>query len=63
MGRTSLLDLLNIQSDQYTYQTHAFQAMYEYRIAQARILATLGELALAYNADSDVTPSPSSQQN
>lgn len=52
VGRRSLLDLLNIQSDQYTYQTHAFQAMYEYRIAQARILATLGELALAYSAAS-----------
>jgi len=64
VGRRSLLDLLNIQSDHYTYQTNAFQAVYEYRVAQARILATLGELALAYTrADPDVTPSPPPPQD
>ncbi len=50
VGRRSLLDLLNIQSDYYTYQSNAYNAVYEYRIAQARILATLGELAQAYTA-------------
>lgn len=52
VGRRSLLDLLNIQSDLYTYQSNAATAWHESRTAQARILATLGQLADAF------TPSP-----
>lgn len=48
VGRRSLLDLLNIQSDLYTYQSNAATAMHESRIAQERIMATLGQLANAY---------------
>ena len=48
VGRRSLLDLLNIQSDLYTYQSNAATALHESRISQARILATLGQLAEAY---------------
>lgn len=48
VGRRSLLDLLNIQSDLYTYQSNAETALHESRIAQERIMATLGQLANAY---------------
>ena len=48
VGRRSLLDLLNIQSDLYTYQSNAATAIHESRIAQERIMATLGQLANAY---------------
>jgi adhesin transport system outer membrane protein len=52
VGRRSLLDLLNIQSDFYTYQSNAATAHLEARIAQERILANLGQLANLY------TPTP-----
>ena len=47
-GRRSLLDLLNIQSDLYTYQSNTAVALHEYRLSQMRILASLGQLAQAY---------------
>lgn len=50
VGRRSLLDLLNIQSDLYTYQSNAATALHESRLAQVRILANLGQLANAYRA-------------
>lgn len=56
VGRRSLLDLLNIQSDYYTYQSNAFNAVVDYRISQARILATLGELAQAFTAPDALQP-------
>jgi adhesin transport system outer membrane protein len=52
VGRRSLLDLLNIQNDYYTYQSNALNARFEERIAQARILASLGRLTLAYQDSS-----------
>jgi adhesin transport system outer membrane protein len=48
VGRRSLLDLLNIQTDLYTYQSNAATALYESRVSQHRILATLGQLAKGY---------------
>jgi outer membrane protein, adhesin transport system len=48
VGRRSLLDLLNIQSDLFTYQSNAASALHESRLSQARILASLGQLAQAY---------------
>jgi outer membrane protein, adhesin transport system len=48
VGKRSLLDLLNIQNDYYTYQSNAINARFEERIAQAKILAALGRLALSY---------------
>lgn len=64
VGRRSLLDLLNIQSDYFAYQSNALNAVVEYRIAQARILATLGELALAYTGAAPETPAiPTPPQN
>ena len=54
-GRRALLDLLNIQNDLYTYQSNAATAAHESRLSQARILASLGQLAQAYALD---TPTP-----
>ena len=47
-GRRSLLDLLNIQSDLFTYQSNAATAAHEARLSQGRVLAHLGQLAQAY---------------
>lgn len=57
VGRRALLDLLNIQSDLYTYQSAALTAGHEARTAQARVLATLGQLADAFTAATQ-TPTP-----
>lgn len=50
VGRRSLLDLLTIQDNLYSYQTNATNASYEERIAQAKILAILNRLAISYQA-------------
>lgn len=55
VGRRALLDLLNIQSELYNYQNAALEASHEARTAQARVLATLGQLADAF-ATSPQTP-------
>lgn len=49
-GRRSLLELLNMQSDLYLYQSNAATALHESRLSQVRILASLGQLAKAYTA-------------
>lgn len=57
VGRRSLLDLLNIQSDLYTYKNNAANALNESRLSEVRILANLGQLANAYTvAATPVTP-------
>jgi len=53
VGRRSLLDLLTIQDNLYSYETQATNAHFEQKIAQARILAVLNRLALAYQAQGD----------
>lgn len=58
VGRRSLLDLLNIQSDLYTYQSNAATALHESRLSQARILANLGQLAQAYSTGTTITVRP-----
>lgn len=58
VGRRALLDLLNIQSDLYTYQSAALTAKHQARTAQARVLATLGQLANAFAAAPDTPTSP-----
>lgn len=60
VGRRSLLDLLNIQSDLFTYQSNAATAQHESRLAQARILASLGQLANAYSLGTAVRAMPGS---
>ncbi len=58
VGRRALLDLLNIQSDLYTYQSAALTAKHQARTAQARVLATLGQLAHAFAAAPDTPTNP-----
>jgi adhesin transport system outer membrane protein len=48
IGRRSLIDLLNVQSDLYNYQSAAITADFDIKIAQARILASMGKLAISY---------------
>ena len=57
IGRRTLLDLLNVQSDLYTYQSNALAASFDERIAHARIMAMIGRLALSY------TPSGGSNES
>jgi len=55
IGQRSLLDLLNIQSDLFNYQSSATNAAYEERIAKGRLLAAIGKLAANYQS----SPNPS----
>ena len=48
VGRRSLLDLLNVQSDLYNYQVNAANAGYEATVSRARVLAAMGKLANDY---------------
>ena len=48
VGRRSLLDLLTIQDNLYSYQTNANNAAFEERIAKAKILAVLNRLSAVY---------------
>lgn len=50
VGRRSLLDLLTVQSDLYSYQSETVIATFDERIAHARVLAAMGKLASAYQA-------------
>jgi adhesin transport system outer membrane protein len=45
LARRSLLDLLNIQNEAFTYQSSARSAFHDERTARARLLASTGELA------------------
>jgi adhesin transport system outer membrane protein len=55
IGRRSLLDLLNVQNDLYTYQSNALGARFDERISYARIMATIGKLAMSYTSAQDMT--------
>lgn len=50
VGRRSLLDLLTVQGDLYSYQTSMILATFDERVAHAKVLAAMGRLALAYQA-------------
>lgn len=45
LARRSLLDLLNIQADTFTYNSAARSAFHDERQARARLLASIGDLA------------------
>ena len=49
LARRSLLDLLNIQNEAFTYQSSANSAFHDERIARARLLASAGELASRFS--------------
>jgi outer membrane protein, adhesin transport system len=55
IGRRSLLDLLNVQNDLYSYQSNALAALFDERVAYARIMATIGTLALSYASSQDAS--------
>jgi len=55
VGRRSLLDLLNVQSDLYSYQANAENARYEANISRARVLAAMGKLANDYTLAASAT--------
>lgn len=54
LARRSLLDLLNIQADSFNYSNAAKIAFHDERIARARLLSTLGELARRFQTTADV---------
>jgi adhesin transport system outer membrane protein len=62
VGRRSLLDLLNIQSDLYTYQSNTATALLESRLSQIRILANLGQLASTWTLAPGARALPGSVQ-
>ncbi len=49
VGRRTLLDLLNVQSDLYNYQINDAMAQNEIRLGQARLLAAMGTLAQTFD--------------
>lgn len=53
VGRRSLLDLLNVQSDLYLYQGNAATSLHETRLTRARMLAAMGQLAAVFEANRD----------
>lgn len=59
VGRRSLLDLLNIQSDLFSYQSNQETAQFDQRVSKARLLASTGMLAIAYQSDRTPVPSES----
>jgi outer membrane protein TolC len=48
IGRRSLFDLLSVQNELYGYQSNLTMAVFDVKINHARILASMGQLALAY---------------
>lgn len=67
VGRRSLLDLLNIQSDVFSYQSARAQAELDAKVARARLMAATGQLASAYlhspSPKIEPVPNPSSPAN
>jgi adhesin transport system outer membrane protein len=51
IGRRSLLDLLTVQNDLFSYQSNATIAAYDERILKGRLLSAIGKLAEAYQTN------------
>lgn len=51
LARRSLLDLLNIQADSFNYRNTAKIAFHDERMARARLLASMGELARRFSPE------------
>jgi outer membrane protein, adhesin transport system len=54
VGRRSLLDLLNIQADAFNYRSSARAAFHDERLARARVLAAMGQLAERFPTPGEV---------
>lgn len=48
VGRRSLLDLLNVQSDLYAYETAKITTRFDALIARARVMSLVGKLAISH---------------
>ena len=51
LAKRSLLDLLNVQNDHYSYRSNMISNEYDYRIARFRLVASMGLLSRAYGGD------------
>lgn len=58
VARRTLLDLLNIQSDTFNYNSAARAAFHDERLARVRLLAATGELAARFSARTDRVQTP-----
>jgi len=58
IGRRSLLDLLTVQNDLFSYQSSATIATFEEHIFKGRLLAAIGKLAEAYQTNQQTTEIP-----
>lgn len=47
-GRRTLLDLLQIQNDYFSYRINTVQGVYDIRLARFRLMAAMGRLASSY---------------
>lgn len=57
VGRRSLLDLLNVQSDLFLYQSNAATSLHETRLTKSRMLAAMGQLTAVFETGTDVRTS------
>ncbi len=58
VGRRSLLDLLSVQNELFSYQSNAASAAFDERIAKGRMLAAIGKLAVAYQGSQTTDNQP-----
>ena len=57
LAKRSLLDLLNVQNDQYTYRASVISNEFDHRIARFRLSAALGQLSRSYGGEAVKTGS------
>jgi adhesin transport system outer membrane protein len=51
LAKRSLLDLLNVQNDQFNYRSNTISNEYDHRIARFRLSAAMGQLSRAYGGE------------
>jgi len=51
VARRSLLDLLNIQAESFSYRSAALSAFHDERVARVRLLAATGDLARRFASE------------
>ncbi len=51
LAKRSLLDLLNVQNDQFNYRSNTVSNEYDHRIARFRLSAAMGQLSRAYGGE------------
>jgi outer membrane protein TolC len=58
IAKRSLLDLLNIQADAFSYRSASQTAFHDERLARVRLLATTGELANRFTSLTGLVQTP-----